>query len=254
MKKYQWVLVLFLPALALLILLAAFVALHIPDDSPWKLGTNSLPLNEAAAKCQSIATAPHPTEQDPRRCTEAAVPGPSMPEKVKNAKTHTVRTPNPDGTQDVREVSSNDVIIQRWQEALVAGVWVKHGDYEARYENGSLALTGRYDHGAHVGRWTMWAENGRMVHQSEYSNDLLSGQWQTWHENGQLAQSGRYDQGLKVGDWTTYEMNGRIESSGPYINGKRNGVWMNYNYDAAEVTETVYKDDEAVSISRRALK
>jgi MORN repeat variant len=254
MKKHQWFLALFLPAMAILFLLAAFVALQVSDDSPWKSETNSLPVNETAPKYHSTGTAPHSKEPDPRGRTEGKGSGPSIPETVKSAKTQTVRTPNPDGTQDVREVSSNDVIIQRWQEALVAGVWVKHGEYEARYENGSLALTGRYDHGAHVGRWTMWAENGRMVHQSEYKDDLLSGQWQTWHENGQLAQSGRYDQGLRVGDWTTYEMNGRIESSGPYINGKRNGVWMNYDYDAAEVTETVYKDDEAVSISRRTLK
>lgn len=158
-------------------------------------------------------------------------------------------------TRTVRQIEQTDTIRETWQEAYINGQWMKHGKYQSYYENGMSALTGEYANGMKSGRWVVWSDSdGRMVSECEYRDDQPDGFWRTWHENGQLAQAGRYEQGLRAGDWTTYEMNGRIESSGPYINGKKNGVWMNYDYDASEAIETVYKDDEAVSISRRPLK
>src|SRR5690349_10194473 len=66
--------------------------------------------------------------------------------------------------------------------------WIRHGQFQAFYENGQIASEGQYDQGKE------------------------SGLWRNFHENGQVAVEGSYQEGKKVGEWRYWDASGATGS------------------------------------------
>ena len=82
----------------------------------------------------------------------------------------------PDGTSPNAE--STPEIIEAWCELMHNGVTVMHGPYKAWWPNGALSVSGNYDYGKPVGKWTGWYMDGKI-------------QGEDWFEDGKLVRERR---------------------------------------------------------------
>lgn len=75
--------------------------------------------------------------------------------------------------------------------------WVRHGQFLAYHENGSLASEGCYEHGQEHGQWRDYHSNGQIAAEGVYANGAESGVWHYWSADGTLESSGRPNNSFK---------------------------------------------------------
>lgn len=64
----------------------------------------------------------------------------------------------PAGTTFITE--SSPQVSEQWCEIIRNGKTVMHGPYQARWTNGQLGTSGRYEFGEQNGTWQEWDEAG----------------------------------------------------------------------------------------------
>ncbi len=83
---------------------------------------------------------------------------------------------------------------------------IQNGQFELRYENGTIALSGQI---------TLTKREGAWLHN---------------YSNGQLMAEGGYKKGLRDGVWTFYTTDGTLKSKGKFQEDRKNGIWQEKNY------------------------
>tara|TARA_Y100000310_G_scaffold342310_1_gene444975 strand:- start:997 stop:2814 length:1818 start_codon:yes stop_codon:yes gene_type:complete len=114
-----------------------------------------------------------------------------------------------------------------------------HGKYQSLYLNGSLSVSGYYDHNQSDSTWIYYFENGRVKMQGSYRQGKQNGKWTYYYESGELKASGIYQKDVRHGHWTYYFENGQEKSSGIYYNDLKEGIW-NYSYEEGSLKAQAY--------------
>ena len=128
------------------------------------------------------------------------------------------------------------------------GVEVKHGPYQAFFENGQLEAEGAFALGEEEGPWVYFHPNGTKAATGRWAGGLRSGPWETWYPDGQRESKGSYVRGARSKRWTFWREDGTkdLDASGLYVievyrskedgrhyrgyivDNKRQGTWTSY--------------------------
>ncbi|WP_421877322.1 membrane-binding protein [Marinoscillum sp.] len=114
-----------------------------------------------------------------------------------------------------------------------------HGKYQSLYLNGSLAISGYYNHGTSDSTWVYYFENGRKKMEGSYNNGKQNGKWSYYFESGEPKANGVYHNDIRNGYWTYYFENGQEKSSGIYFKDIKEGIW-NYFYEEGSLKAQAY--------------
>ena len=114
-----------------------------------------------------------------------------------------------------------------------------HGKYQSLYLNGSLSISGYYNHNLSDSTWIYYFENGRKKMEGSYHLGKQDGKWSYYFESGELKATGIYDKDIRNGYWTYYFENGQEKSSGIYYKDIKEGIW-NYSYEEGSLKAQAY--------------
>jgi len=103
------------------------------------------------------------------------------------------------------------------------GVW--QGPYQEEYEDGTVAVSGRYKDGQPDDEWTFFYRDGARLSRGVFREGRRKEQWTTFYENGRKLAEGTYRDGEPDGHWTNWYEDGTRQSEGDYLAGEESGVW-----------------------------
>jgi hypothetical protein len=104
-----------------------------------------------------------------------------------------------------------------------------HGRYELRSANGTLRVTGAFNHGKRTGSFIFWSASGARVAHIPYDEDVRNGTLATWYEPRDAAT----------------EPLRRVESM--WRHGERDGLTRSWHSDGHRRTQAQYEHGRAVT-------
>jgi antitoxin component YwqK of YwqJK toxin-antitoxin module len=135
---------------------------------------------------------------------------------------------------------------------------LKHGPYEVRLEDGSLAERGRFRQGERAGAVETWHPGGEVLMQrdhwlrglrhgtseswfgldapearAQYVEGELAGAYLEWWPDGGQRSAGAYEAGQRVGSWKEWHENAELAFEGSYVDGRLDGDWTRWQPDGA---------------------
>ncbi|MFT4540352.1 MAG: antitoxin component YwqK of YwqJK toxin-antitoxin module [Planctomycetota bacterium] len=135
--------------------------------------------------------------------------------------------------QEVEEFYDNG---QRWYEAkqeLQDGKWVRHGAWNAYWDNGQIHEDGAYANGVEQGVWKWLHSDSTPMAHGRFLEGRREGPWVFFHESGHVMMEGSYMKGEGSGLWTSYHENGSRRAEGRYDAGGAVGHWNVWNEDGS---------------------
>lgn len=78
------------------------------------------------------------------------------------------------------------------------GRWVRHGEFRAFYENGSVASEGSYQDGLENGPWKDFHDNGKVAAEGAYIGGKEHGVWSYYAADGALEETVEFDHGVEL--------------------------------------------------------
>ncbi|QQR99263.1 MAG: hypothetical protein IPK18_07115 [Sphingobacteriales bacterium] len=132
-------------------------------------------------------------------------------------------------TKIVTEKDINGNILKKYS-VLKKAMQIKHGKYEAFYDNGKLLETSTYVNGKLDGKRTLFFENGQIMIVENYHEDIMDGLYESFFENSGKKQTGQYKDNKVVGVWKNYfeEPKNQVKESFTTTEGRIDGNYKEY--------------------------
>src|SRR5262245_10478675 len=111
------------------------------------------------------------------------------------------------------------IVDSRWVQP--DGTFVKDGETQAWYEDGTPRLKTRYVMDKPEGPWVEWFSNGQMSVAGTYSSGDKTGEWSKWNEQGKLVELSHWSEGKLDGDFRCFDDEGMPLMAGLFVRGER---------------------------------
>jgi len=82
------------------------------------------------------------------------------------------------------------------------------GEFELKYDDGTVALSGELEKKLRVGEWKHYYPNGQLMAEGVYISSEKAGPWTFYFATGELKSKGEYKENLKEGTWEEYDREG----------------------------------------------
>lgn len=97
---------------------------------------------------------------------------------------------------------------------------VFNGDFEIKFDNGTIAAKGSILKSQRHGIWEHFFENNRLMARGFYRVGLKNGTWEFWYLNGKVKAKGPFKDDNKHGEWHEFDLAG-VETIVHYEDGKK---------------------------------
>src|SRR5882672_2560154 len=115
------------------------------------------------------------------------------------------------------------LVYSRWVQP--DGSFVKDGDTQAWYADGTARLKAHYAMDKADGAWTEWFANGQMRLDGKFQLGQKIGEWCEWNEQGKLVMRSHWSEGRLDGDYRCFDDDGMPLMAGNFARGLRQGEW-----------------------------
>jgi antitoxin component YwqK of YwqJK toxin-antitoxin module len=137
-------------------------------------------------------------------------------------------------TLEYRCGNDPSIVTSRFEVVILSeNGWMRHGQYDAYFNDGTLRASGRYENGRMEGKWQYFHYEGHIVEHGSFRDSKRVGHWQFYTYTGELKRESEDLDGWRHGYTKNYFENGSVESEGMFEHGMPVGIWRFYEPDGA---------------------
>lgn len=145
------------------------------------------------------------------------------------------------GNNQVEITNDEGTVVERFQFLEDS---IKHGSYEAFYNDGKIKEKSNYKNGNLEGQRTIYYGNGNVEIEENYVNNILDGVFKAYWENGKLNIEVDYKKGQMNGPLKRYYDTGSLQEEMIMKDGQENGPFKEYFANGQVEWEGAYKNGD----------